>query len=198
MTKFIKAQFDGQFALALDMLKQSEAITKRELRDLSRTVLNAHHETQDVFYVNSLIEVLTPVNKRAVILYFKEFGGFIYDDKAVRFVKKSKKQYPAAALKAQDFLADPHNNVWTWSDRNLKIEKQEYSLDQVTKTIQTAIGKSEKEGKFSKVDVLMAAFAGGFTVAELIEVMALNAKTEADKDGMVAEVCDKLGYQIAE
>lgn len=182
---FDKKTFEAAFGAAIIALAASEKVTKESLRELSRTVLNAHHATEDVSYINKLIEVLTPVNRKVAVLYFKEFGGFIYDAKALRFVKKSKKHYDDAHAKAMEFLADPHNNIWTWAERNVEVEAKPFDIKKVTAFIENATKKAMENG-LTRLDVLRAAFAGGMTPELLLQLLG-ELDYEVKVDGVPVE-----------
>ena len=72
---FDKNQFDAAYKANVEKLAASEKITKELLRSMSRDVLEAHHATGDVAYINGIIAVLSPMNKKVCILFFKEFSG---------------------------------------------------------------------------------------------------------------------------
>ncbi len=65
---FDKAVFNAAFEAAIIVLAGAEKITKETLKDLSRTVLVAHHATEDIGYINRLVDVLTPVNKKVATM----------------------------------------------------------------------------------------------------------------------------------
>lgn len=165
MNVFNRAQFELNFTASIDALRQSEGVTKRELRVLSRTVLEAHHSTGDVYFINTLIDALTPLNKRVSILFFKEFSGFMWDDQLKRFTKKSKKGYDKAHAAYVEFMADPNNNIWTWSERNVEIEQKPFDVKKVTKFIEQAIKKSNQK------EVLKAVLDGGIEVETLFALI---------------------------
>ena len=169
---FNRTTFESAFAQALDALGQAESITRRELRDLSRSVLTALHCTEDIAFVNRLLMVLTPVNKRAAVEYFKVFIGFHYDDKLGAFTKKNKQLYAARALKAFEFLAEPHNNIWTWAEIHLDVKEAEkpYDIEAITKYMESAIKKAAKNG-FDQKAVFKAILAGGMEVDTLIDML---------------------------
>lgn len=181
---FDKKTFEAAFGAAIIALAASEKVTKESLRDLSRTVLNAHHATEDVSYINKLIEVLTPVNRKVAVLYFKEFGGFTYD-KDKRFVKKSKKHYDAAHAKAMEFLAEPHNNIWTWAERNVEVEAKPFDIKKVTAFIENATKKAKENG-LTRLDVMRAVFLGGMTPEVLLQLLG-ELDYEVKVDGIPVE-----------
>jgi hypothetical protein len=167
---FDRIVFDKSFKAALAKLSRSEKVTREVLSTLSRTVLEAIHATGDVGFVNQLVAVLTPVNKKVCRLFFKEFSGFMHDDQSGLFTKKSKKNYEKAKAAALAFLEDPHQNIWTWAERNIEIERKAWEVAQVTEFMARAIKKAEGQN-LTKGDVLKAVIAGGFTVDDLIAVM---------------------------
>lgn len=167
---FDRKAFEVGFGKAILRLQRCEAVTKEVLKDLSRTVLYAHHATEHVDYVNGLIQVLTPMNRKVAVLFFKAFGGFIYDDKNKRFVKKSKKHYDQAHADAVEFLADPHNNIWTWAERHVEVEAKPFDIKKVTAFIENA-SKKAKENGLNQLDVMRAVFAGGMTVEVLLQLL---------------------------
>ena len=179
MKAFDKAVFESAFGVALIALASSEKVTKENLKTLSRTVLEAVHVTGDIGYVNRLIEVLTPVNKRTAIVYFKHFAGFSFDDVLGIFTKKSKKRYDEANTLSKDFLEDPLNNIWTWAARNIVVEQRAFTLDVVTNNVKMYLQKAKDNGMSDK-DVMRAIIKGGITADCIIGIM------------------DELGYDAVE
>jgi hypothetical protein len=176
---FNKATFEAAFALSIVALATSERVTKAELQVQSRNVLEAVHVTGDIGYANRLIEVLTPVNKKTAIVYFKHFAGFSFDDTLGIFTKKSKKRYEAAHKESLVFLEDPLNNIWTWAARNVTVEQKAFSLDTVTNNVKLYLQKAKDQGMTDK-DVMRAIIKGGITADCIIAMM------------------DELGYDVAE
>lgn len=174
--------FAAAFAASLDMLRNAESTTKHELRELSRSVLSALHDGDaelygDIQFVNALMGVVTPVNRKVLVLYFKEFTGFMYDDASKVFTKKNKKTAAEAKDKAMEFLAEPGNNVWTWAERNVEIEAKPFDPRAITRFIDNAIKKMDGD----KVGVLRAVLAGGITTGDLVQMMDEIAKIEQAK-----------------
>jgi hypothetical protein len=167
---FDRAAFESGFNGRIKILAKAEKLTKEGLRDLSRELLLITQETEDIGYVNRTLEVLSPANKRVCVLFFREFSGFLFSDESNTFVKKDKKRYDDIKAKAIAFLDDPHNNVWTWQERNVDIEAKPFDLTKVTAFATNVLKKAEKEG-VSQVDVLNAFFAAGFKPEALMAVM---------------------------
>lgn len=190
---FDKAGFEHALARALKLLAHSERVSKEQLRVLSRTVLEALHATEDIGYVNRLIEVLTPVNRKYCVLYFNHFGGFHYDDALARFTKKSKKRYNDCDAMSTKFLEDPLNNLWTWAERNVKApELKQFELSQVTAAMGTYLKKAAK-ANISQVDVLKAVLAAGIDADSII---AMLDTLDMDAEKVVSKVADHFGMEV--
>jgi hypothetical protein len=169
-----KTQFESEFNFSLARLTNAEKITKVELLALSRSTLVALHQLEethgDIGYINRLVAVLSPVNRRVAIEYYKEFSGFRYDDKKGVFTSKDKKHYAEVKEQALTFLEDPLNNIWVWSDRNIDIEKPEFDYAMLTKGAKKLLDKADKEG-FKQVEVLRAFMDNGVTLESLLELL---------------------------
>ena len=179
---FDRKAFDAQFAKSLRRICAAEKITREVLMVLSRTVLDAIHSTGDIGWANRLIAVLTPVNKRVARLYFKEFSGFRFDEESMLFTKKSGKAYDKAKAVAQAFLEDPLNNLWTWSDRHVEVEKKPFDIKGVTQFMTRALKKAGEEG-ISQVDVMNAVIKAGVTADTIIacmDALGYEAKVEGE------------------
>lgn len=164
--------------LKINELAGAERITKALLSELSREVLtvvlldegkDTGKGTEDSRTINELIGVLTPVNRRAAIVFFKHFVPFIRvtdeNGEFVSFGKKDKKAWETKLEEVKEFLADPHQNIWTWADRNIEVEAKPFDVKKVTKTIESALKKA------NKADVIRAIMAGGLTIEDMIEVL---------------------------
>ena len=191
---FDKLAFETALARALKLLAHSERVTREQLRVLSRTVLEAHHATEDISYINRLLEVLTPVNRKVAVKFFEHFGGFHYDDALARFTKKSKKRYAEADALATAFLEDPLNNIWSWAERNIEIQKKDFELAQVTKAMGGYLKKAKDAG-LTQADVLKAVLAAG---VEADAVIAMLDTLGDDTDKIVAQVADHFGMDVQE
>jgi hypothetical protein len=176
---FDKNTFERSFNASLEKIQGSEAITRKELRDISRTVLEAWHATGNVVYANRLLKALTPVNKKTAIVFFKHFSGFHFDDVMGEFDHKSKKRYDKAHADCVKFLTDPNNNIWSWAERHIEIEQKVFSIDSVEKYMTKAIKQAAGVG-LSQVDLLKAVFKAGIDPQCIVEVM------------------DQMGYEFSE
>lgn len=168
---FDKVVFERAFNASLDEVKKSEDVTKRELRTLSRTVLEAHHCTENVGYINQLLGVLSPVNRRGCVEYFKEFSGFKYDDSTKLFSKKDKKNYDEKHKASLLFLEDPLNNLWTWADRHLKMSRTPPTIENFAKYVTNFVNSTQ--GKISHADILKAVFKAGMSAEEVVDALSV-------------------------
>ena len=166
---FDKQVFDAQYQDNIAKLAASERITKELLRSMSRDVLTAHHETGDVAYINGLIAVLTPMNKKMSVLFFKEFSGHTCNEEGT-FGKKDKKRYDDAKKKSFDRLEDPHFNVFTWADMHVDVEKKPYTIGKMQQQMGSLIKKAEGE-KIPHAEIIRAVLANGIEVGEFMKVV---------------------------
>jgi hypothetical protein len=113
-------------------LARAERVTKVVLGELSREVLEYIfiQGTEDISPVNRLLAVLTPMNKRTAILFFKNFVSWKFDDDACVFTKKNKKRYDESKLNVELFLANADSDIWTWAAEFVKVEPKEVDWTQ--------------------------------------------------------------------
>ena len=181
---FNKAAFETAFAASMLALAGSEKITKAELMVQSRAIMEATHVTGDIGYVNRLLTILTPVNRKVAKAFFEHFTGFSYDEVHAHFTTKSKKRYDAAAKLANEFLEDPLNNIWSWADRNIEVQKKDFDLAQVTDAIKNFEKKAKKVGLTQK-DVIKAVLAAGVELDTLLELMTDVYNVDAEESNIV-------------
>lgn len=186
---FDRAGFEKVFNGQVLRLKRSEMITRQVLMVLSRTVLEAHHATEDVGYINRLLEVLTPVNRKVAVVYFTHFSGFHYDDTLARFTKKSGKRYDECDKLSTIFLEDPLNNIWSWAGRNVEIQKKDFELAQVTAYMGNVLKKAAKAG-VSQADLLRAVLKAGIEADAIIAMLDDLGSPEK----VIATVADHFGF----
>lgn len=171
--KFDAVAFNAALVDTLETLKGAEKITKETLRMLSREMLDAVHVAGDIQPVNRLLEVLTPMNRRACVLFFQHFSGHFYSEKDERFGKRDKQNYEAKYKASDEFLDDPLNNIWTWAAREIEMEAKPFTMLKVTKMVETILKKADKAG-FKQEDVFKAMLAGGLemdTITAILEQM---------------------------
>ena len=177
---FDKNQFDQSYKANIEKLAASEKITKELLRSMSRDVLEAHHATGDVAYINGLISVLSPMNKKTAVLFYKEFSGHLCNGEGV-FGKKDKKRHAEAHKASFDALEDPHFNVFSWADRHVEIEKKPFTLGKLQQQMGSLVKKAE-ENRIPHADIIRTLFANGVGVNEFLKVMEHMAEEQRPAD----------------
>jgi len=175
-----RQEFIDAFTVTLGAIRGAEDVTKRELKPLSRTLLSALHGTVDALvtgdiqFINETLAVLSPVNRRVAVLFFKHFSGFHYGEDLGIFTKKNQKTYADAKAAAEKAMEDPLFNIFTWSETKVEIEAKPFDPEKVTTFLKNAIKKAQKDNK-PRSDVLRAVFGAGFTVVEVSQMMNLMA-----------------------
>lgn len=164
----------------IEAVEASEKVTRDILRDLSRDVLFALHEHGDIGFVNRvMLAKTTSINKKALRMFFQEFTGFFYSKETDTFEKKDKRQYDAKQAACLEFLADPHNNFWTWADREIEMERKAFDPKKVTRYIENSLKKAESDG-FSQADVIRAVLNAGLELDALIAIIDEQAIPQAE------------------
>lgn len=182
---FDRQAFNVKFDTLLASVQAAERITKPALAELSRMVLVQIHFDGDIQPVNRLLDALTPVNRKVAVLFFSAFTGFLYSEKTSSFHKKDKANYEAKAKAYAKEMEDDHFNIWTWAEREVKIEAKPFTLEKVTSFIKSALKKAEKEN-IPHVEMIKAVLAGGLSVDDLIDT--LKAMDAVDIVNMSDEV----------
>lgn len=172
---FDKNQFDAAYKANVKKLAASEKVTKELLRSMSRDVLEAHHATGDVAYINGIIAVLSPMNKKMAVLFYKEFSGHLYEEGV--FGKKDKKNYDEAHKKSFDGLEDPLFNVFSWAGPNIDMERKPFTLGKLQQQMSSIVKKAE-QNKISHADIIRAMFANGIEIGEFMKVVEHMAEEQ--------------------
>ena len=168
-----RAEFAAAFAIALETLMGAEKITRDTLRAMSRDLLVALHGNEDatlygdIQFVNSVLPVLTPVNKKVFIAFMKVYTGFHFDEDQGIFTKKSKKRGVAAQEECRAALENPHFNIWSWAERNIEVQVRPFTEEKITKFIEGSIKKMAGD----QARVLRAVIAAGITPEALMVVL---------------------------
>ena len=177
---FDKNQFDQSYKVNVKKLAAVEKVGKELLRSMSREVLEAHHVTGDVAYINGIIAVLSPMNRKMCILFYKEFSGHLCNEEGV-FGKKDKKRYDEAHKKSFYGLEDPHFNVFSWAERNVEVERKPFTLGKLQQQMGSLVKKAE-ENKISHADIIRAMFANGIEIGEFMKVVEYMAEEQQPAD----------------
>jgi hypothetical protein len=144
---FDKKAFDKDFNSRIAQLGKAEKGVREQVNVLSRSILTAIHVTENIGYVNQFLGALTPVNRKAAVVFFKHFAGFHYDDATKLFSKKSKKRYEQAHQDSVTFLADPLNNMFSWADRHIEVEQKPFDPETFTKGFKSLFDKRLQEAR---------------------------------------------------
>lgn len=165
------------FALIAE-LAESEKVTKAKLAQLSRELMVYVMESHDISAANRLIEVLTPVNKKAAIAFLCHFLPWtpeLNEDKSfIRFGKMMKGQKAVDKRRKLiiDFIADESNTIWTWAKDNVTVEaKPKDFFKSVSGAVERALKGDDNTPPLPREDVVKALFAAGMTIDDLMEAM---------------------------
>lgn len=170
MTQFNTQAFDKAFPKQIETLKGAEKITRETLRPLSRDVLLAVHATGHIRYMNELIEVLSPLNKRVLIEFFKKYTGYSFDKVQGLFTGKSKKRYDDARIECFKRLEDPNFNAFSWGTQVIERGAAGVSFDAFRKYMASHIIKLKNQG-IDDVSILKAVIKGGLSPLAIVELM---------------------------
>lgn len=132
----------------VNSLIKSERVTKKQLADFSRDYIPYVYETKDIGMVNRLLNGLTPMNKNVSCFYFPHFIGWVFDKETKQFKGKDKdKIYTAKKTKSEEFLKVEANNIWTWAEKNVSVEKKptDYAKN-LTNTLKRGIKETGDNG----------------------------------------------------
>ena len=170
-------------ALSVDGIRETiksiaaaERITKVQLGQLSRDMLKfiniQGHDRIDL--VNELTVVLTPVNKRTAILFFKHHLPWSFDDATKTFMKKfdAGKKTDRKLADTQKLLDDVNANIWTWAESNVKVE---FTAPNFNKAIIDVLTKAQA----GKINPETGEAVGALSVYEIMQAV-LQSGIEAD------------------
>lgn len=169
----------------IDAVGNSERITKQALTELSRTILEYvvvndgvegnNKGSEDSQVVNRLLAALTPVNKKVGMSFFRHFLAFHFDEEGMKFGSKNKKQWDKKEELVKEFLGEPHNNIWTWADRNIEIIPKPMDDKKLNAAIGQIVKKATKAG-LGHGNIIKALIVNGVDAGEIITI--LNAMGE--------------------
>ena len=155
----------------IDALSNSERVTKQTLAELSRDLLAYVMQTQDIATVNRLFTVLTPMNCKSAVIFFRHFLPWKMPENDTVFGEKKKgKKLLANAQEAIDnFLVQDDNNIWTWlSDQGVEPKPRPKNYAQkITNVISKAL--TDNQEGISELDILSAIVNGGLSVDHIID-----------------------------
>lgn len=186
MTKSLKAVVYGR----LEAIMAAEKITRVELGAMSRELLMYVPQTRDIDIVNRLLNVLTPVNRRTAIIFFKHFLPWDVENDADGVFSKFGKMHKGDKKVARkikliaEFLAIEDNTLWTWSEANIDLEQKVVNMqaelsDVIKKSLKGFENKNRKADPLSKqqvVDTLLS----HISIDDLMDAMS-NAQDRIDE-----------------
>lgn len=185
MSNNLKAVVYGR----LEEIANAEKITRVQLRELSRELLVYVPDTDDIDIVNRLINVLTPMNAKACVLFFGHFLPWERekdnDGNHVRFGKRMQgdKKVNKRLELIKEFLADENNNIWTWADSNIEVKQKDFKA-MIARTIKKALEGDEKSDTdpLTPTQVIDAVFEGGVTLEQMMEAMEGKVNLKEEKE----------------
>lgn len=158
----------------IEKIANSEKVTKKELGELSRELVQylVIENSNDIGMVNRLLGVLTPGHRRIAVQFFDHFLFFKLNEDTRLFEGKMKgaRKLDRYVNQASDFLSDDNNNIWTWQEAHLKIEKKPVDF---AKRIKSDIAKAlnAEENGLSQAEVMQAVLEGGVTLEAVLAIM---------------------------
>ena len=180
----------------IEALKASETVTKAELGAVSRDLLIYVPTSGDIGMVNRLNAVLSPMNNKTSVLFFRHFLPWKFDTEASMFTTKEKGQTKVTnkLLAIEAFLKEEANSIWTWADENIELKDRAKNYEaQITSLIDRAM-KDKKYG-IGVDKVFNAVLAGGVPFEDLLGMVntafelraAEQAKANAANDANAEE-----------
>jgi hypothetical protein len=184
---FDKTVFETEFDKAVDVLAGAEKITKETLKVWANKVVEATHATGQTVYMNKLLSVLTPLNKKVCTLFFSHFSGYTFSKEDMLFVSKDKKRYAQALADWLTFSEDPLKNLWTWAELHVEIEQKPYTFGDVKKETSRMWQRAHKAG-MTNVEFLSAMLQADskekkvvFSLDDIINALGmLDVKVDAE------------------
>lgn len=185
----------------IEEIKGAERITKKALATLSRDLVQFVFldKNDRIELVNECLGALSPMNKKAAILYFRHFLPWGFNERDERFEAKfdEGKKFERKWADATEFMADQNNNIWTWVQSNVDVEFKvpNYST-MIANNIANALkGKKDSEGNYHGAlpvqDVIKAVIAGGIDGEQILDMVA---KLEAYNANQVDEVAKAIAH----
>lgn len=175
MTNNLKTVIEGR----IEALAKAETVTKVELAAASRELLHYVPDTNDIGMVNRLLAVLTRNNYRVAALFFAAFLPWKFDDEAGMFAGKVKGEQKIAnkLAAAKAFLAKEENNIWTWAEREVKIEARTKNYQAQIANLVTRALNDEKQA-ISAAAVVAGVILGGVKMEDLMAAIDTAAKVK--------------------
>ena len=189
----------------IDSIESAEKITKVVLSELSREILEYicidtadGKASEDSQVANRLIGVLTPINKKIAIEFFRKILPFhvTRDEEGtfVSFGKKDKKAWEKKVDYIKEFLADPHQNIWTWADRNIELVAKPMDFAKLNQAMGQLIKKADK-ANLGHNNIVRALLANGVTTDDILATLKAMADEQPKEQEQPAN--EEKGEQAA-
>lgn len=172
---------------AIAQVAEAEAITRSALAGLSRDLLLYVPDSQDIECVNRLISVLTPMNKKIAVMYFRAMLPWTVENDAdgnfLRFGKKmvGDKKVKARLAAITTWLSDEKNTIWTWADKNVELKQKDFKAI-LERAIKKALSGDEKTDTpaLSTKDVCAIFMQSDIPLEEMLDAMGDLDKANQD------------------
>jgi hypothetical protein len=164
--------YQAALAEKIETIAKAEKVTKVILSELSRELLAYIPDTFDIGMLNRLLGVLTPMNRKTAVLYFKHFLPWQMDDKGVTFTgkDKSKVRYDKKLNAIDEWLANDDNDIWSWAEKNVKVEQKPVDyMKKITADVRKAL--EDEENPLDGVAIMRAVISGGLTIEQMFEAI---------------------------
>jgi hypothetical protein len=190
----LKARIDGR----IDKLTASEKTTREELSGVSREVLEylVLNGSTDIGTVNRLLSVLTPRNKIACTFFFDHFLPWKLDKKTGTFggMINNKAKRDKCFDMVKEFLAEPGNDVWSWSRDNIEEQKKDFDLaSNVTKAVTLALNGKDESNKMnaadpiSPIEIMSAVLRAGISLDDAMTAINNMPDPAVEEDNKATE-----------
>jgi len=200
-TKLDDVQLNNLKALIAEV-KQHEERTVTLLGDALPLALNHVWGNENVTMINDLIGALSPINRKASIVFFDAMQPHEYKasakDKRVKLYGKrvgKKHTYETKARMEKFFSLDPETgetnpeegyfggDYWLWADTNVKVEAKD--VNYVAMAIQALNNALDKQG-LTKEDIDTQLKDAGFGTSIVTVMEGFKEDTETEQELLVA------------
>lgn len=178
-----------------------EAISKTMIANISLECLAHALQHGDITVTTDLIKGLTPANRTAVVMLFKETTAFAYNVKDKAFGKKNKltiEEQTAKDAALETFMTKYQGNIWAWYEKTKedKIVSLKFNEKAFVKSLTAYLaekGLTEFDENFTRLlgnaqnQAKVELAKTGLVNARIEELVALGldkdvAKMQAEKD----------------
>jgi len=122
------------------------------------------------------------MNRKTAVIFFNHFLPHVYDDNQGVFGAKIKgdKKVQEFVSRSAEFLANEENNIWTWADKNIQMEKKPKNYaNKIEHLVKKAL-EDDKEG-IDSLTVMEAIVKAGVSVDDVFTAIALLQEMNAQE-----------------